>query len=89
MSFFTTSVTDAELSTLQLQIGQILINHQKKLNKIEGRKVNIQVYENLKKQIFAQCANEIERRLIEFQIAKTPEQALNLLKEKIKGGDDL
>ena len=67
MGFFTTSITNNELSKLQIEINQLILNCQIKLDSIEGRKDDTQIYENLKRQIFESYAIQIEKSLNEFR----------------------
>lgn len=67
MAFFTTSITDDSLLKLQIEVSKIIIDCQKKLNSIEGKKADTHKYEILKKQIFNTYACQIEKSLEEFR----------------------
>ena len=67
MSFFTTSITDKELFNLQIEIGKIILDCQKRLNSFEKRKADAQKYENIRRQVLRNCAIKIEKRLQELQ----------------------
>jgi hypothetical protein len=67
MGFFTKSITDADLSSLQIKINKLLLDCQDRLDYAKKRADNPQKYELLKKQIFMKYTAEIEKVLKEFQ----------------------
>ena len=67
MGFFTTSITDDSLLKLQIEVSKIIIDCQKKLDSIAGKKAETQKYEILKQQIFNTYACQIEKSLQEFR----------------------
>jgi len=67
MSFFTQSITDKELFSLQIKINKLLLDCQKRLDYIKTRTSNPQKYAILKRQVFDEYSTKIEIVLKEFR----------------------